>query len=144
MTAGTWDKMDRSQVPTFELATAYTGSPLWVDLCRHMEAQYQPTQVFEYSGCSVPGWNLKLKKSGRSLCTLYPMEGWFTALVVIGNREKAEFDLTLPTLSGYTQTLYETTKDKNGLCWLMFEVKDESILSDVKRCIAIRGAKRPA
>lgn len=31
---------------------------------------------------------MKYRKSGRSLCTLYPMDGHFVALVVIGEHEK--------------------------------------------------------
>ncbi|MGL5436118.1 MAG: DUF3788 domain-containing protein [Lachnospiraceae bacterium] len=116
---------------------------LWNNLCQYMETQYQSKPIFEYSGCSVPGWNVKYKKSGRSLCTLYPMDGYFVALVVIGEREKNEFDLTLPTLTVYTQKLFESSKDKNGLCWLMFEARDEAVLSDIKHCISIRrGSKK--
>lgn len=133
-----WNKMDRNETPTFEQVTAYVNQPLWNSLCQTLETQYQSKPVFEYSGCALPGWNLKYRKSGRALCALYPMEGYFVALVVIGERERQEFDLTLPSLTPYTQNLYETTKDKHGLCWLMFEVKEEAVLCDVKTCIAIR------
>lgn len=133
-----WDKMDRSQKPTMEIVTTYVNASLWNELYQHVESKYQSKPVFEYSGCSVPGWNVKYKKSGRSLCTLYPMQEHFIALVVIGAKEKHEFDLTLPTLSEYTQNLYEAKKDKNGLCWLMFEVSNQTILQDVITCISIR------
>nr|WP_305115698.1 DUF3788 family protein [uncultured Acetatifactor sp.] len=29
-----------------------------------------------------------MKKAGRTLCTIYPREGYFTVMVVIGTREK--------------------------------------------------------
>lgn len=138
---GSWDKMDRTQAPTGEIMAAYADNPLWDELCTHMETVYGSKPVFEYSGCSVPGWNVKYRKSGRSLCTMYPMRESFVALVVIGAREKHAFDLTLPTLSAYTQTLYERRKDKNGLCWLMFEVTDREIYGDVLRCIEIRRGR---
>ena len=134
----TWDKLDRGQVPTEAIVAAYVDDPLWDEICQHLLCQYESKPVFEYSGCSVPGWNVKYKKAGRSLCTLYPMEHKFIALVVIGEREKQEFDLASPTLTQYTQNLYETTKDKKGLCWLMFEVESKEVLDDVKTCIAMR------
>lgn len=133
-----WDKMDRSQKPTSEIITTFVNNSLWDKLCLHVESKYQSKPLFEFSGCSVPGWNVKYKKSGRSLCTLYPLQEGFIALVVIGEREKHEFDLTLPTLTEYTQNLYESRKDKNGLCWLMFEVSNQSIFEDVIKCISIR------
>jgi len=52
-----WDKMDRSWKPTSELVTAYVNNPLWNELCRHVESEYQIKPVFEYSGCSMPGWH---------------------------------------------------------------------------------------
>ena len=136
--ATVWDKMDRTQKPDSTMMATYANNPLWDELCNHLETKYASKPIFEYSGCSVPGWNVKYKKSGRSLCTMYPMKENFVALVVIGNREKEMFLDVLPTLQPYTQNLYETKKDKNGLCWLMFAVTGEDILADVKTCIAIR------
>ena len=43
----------------------------------------------EFSKCSwEPGWNVKFKKSGKTLCTVYPRENYFTVIVVIGKKEK--------------------------------------------------------
>jgi hypothetical protein len=75
-----------------------------------------------------PGWNVKYQKSGKSLCTLYPMEGFFIALVVIGNKESFEAELMLPLLSSYTQSLYQNTAFSAGGRWLMINVTDQTIL----------------
>ena len=39
-----------------------------------------------YSNCAMDnnvwrGWNIKYQKSGKSLCTIYPQQGYFLALV---------------------------------------------------------------
>jgi len=133
-----WNKMDRSWEPTSEIVTAYVNNPLWSDLCRYVEAEYQVKPVFEYSRCSMPGWNVKYRKAGRSLCTLYPMEGYFVALVVISEREKMETEFLLPSFTTYLQQLYHDTKAGMGQKWLMIDVKNDSVLDDVKQCIAIR------
>lgn len=87
------------------------------------------------------GWNIKFKRAGRSLCTLYPMEGYFIALVVIGERERAETELMLPSCTEYLQKPYKETKAGMGRKWLMIHVTDEAVLEDVKKCIAIRSGK---
>ena len=69
---------------------------------------------------------------------LYPDKGSFTTLVVIGQKEKAETELALPTFSAYTQALYQNTKEGMGQRWLMFKVESAEVLADVKQCIAIR------
>ncbi len=81
---------------------------------------------------------MKYQKSGKSLCTLYPMEGHFIALVVIGSKEETEVELALDTLNSYTAGLYRKTSFSCGGRWLMIEVKDKSVLEDVKRLMAIR------
>lgn len=133
-----WDKLDKSVKPDIETVDAFVSFPLWTELRSYLEATYQSKPLLEYSGCSVPGWNVKYRKSGRGLCTLYPMEGWFIALVVIGEREKEEAELVLPTLSPYLQKLYAETKEGMGQRWLMTEVRNEAVLEDVKKLIAIR------
>ncbi len=134
-----WDKKDDSKKPDANEVRIYVGSPLWDDLCAHLENEYGAKCIMEYSRCAVPGWNFKYRKSGRALCTLYPMEGFFIALVVIGEREKNETELLLPSLSKYLRTLYHDTKSGMGQKWLMIEVKDKLVLEDVKRCVAVRA-----
>ena len=138
MTA-TWDKLDKTNVPDMDTITAAVATPLWDDLLAHIEETYQAKPQIEYSGCgAAPGWNVKYKKSGKGLCTLYPHQGRFIALVVIGQKEKAETELALPTFTDYTRTLYQNTKEGMGQRWLMFNVGDAAVLQDVKSCIAIR------
>jgi len=108
-------------------------------LCDYLELLYQIKPIFEYSRCSMQqGWNVKYKKSGRSLCTLYPMQGYFIALIVIGEREQLETELAMPTFTEYFQQLYRETKVGMGQRWLMVSIKDEEVLEDVKACISIR------
>jgi hypothetical protein len=66
-----------------------------------------------YSGCSMDGgawkgWNVKYKKSGKVLCSLYPKQGYFLALVPFEGNSNA------------------------------FEVSDEDVLREVKDLIALR------
>jgi len=140
----TWDKNDGSQEPSLETISAYVNSPLWEQLRKHLEEQYQVRPVLEYSRCSMQqGWNVKYKKAGRTLCTLYPMQGYYIALVVVGERERAETELVLPFFTEYLQQLYHETKTGIGQKWLMINVTNDAVLEDLKQCIAIRrGVKK--
>lgn len=123
--------------------TAYVDSPLFECLCKYLEAEYQSKSVLEYSRCSMQyGWNVKYKKAGRTLCTLYPMEGYFIALIVIGDRERIETEWMLPFFTEYLQQLYQETKTGMGQKWLMINVTDHVVLEDVKQLIAIRRNKK--
>ena len=136
-----WNRLDPAQPPDIGTVTALVGNPLWDQLLAYLREGYRTEPVIEYSGCGMaPGWNVKFKKGGRGLCTLYPRQGGFVALVVIGQKEKTEAELALPTFTPYTQDLYRSTKEGMGQRWLMFDVRDAATLADVKRCIAIRRA----
>ena len=92
-----------------------------------------------YSKCAAqPGWNIKYQKSGKSLCTLYPMEGYFIGLVVVGAKEEEEVEMALGTFTPYVQELYRKSSFSCGGRWLMIEVKNKSVLQDIKSLIAIR------
>lgn len=139
-----WDKNNGSVKPSLEEIDDFVESNLWIELRQHIESDYQSLPTLEYSKCSAqPGWNVKYKKAGRSLCTLYPMRGFFIALIVIGQREQAEFEKNLPLFSSYLQLLYKTTESGMGQKWLMINVNDSAVLEDVKRCISIRREKKP-
>lgn len=93
----TWDKTNGTHKPSMAVISAYVNSPLFECLCKHLETEYQSKPILDYSRCSMQyGWNVKYKKAGRTLCTLYPMEGYFIALIVISDREKTEAECMLP------------------------------------------------
>ena len=98
----------------------------------------------EHSRCSMQaGWNIKYKKSGKSLCTLYPMEGYFIALVVVGRHEFTEAELLMPLCSNYVQTVFNNTKTGNGQKWLMLDVQDEETMKDIFNLINLRKRALP-
>lgn len=121
---------------------AYIASPLWQELRQHLEDSYQVTPAIEHSGCSgAPGWNMKYKKSGRALCTLYPAQGGFTCMVSIGSKEAMEAELLLAGCTDYVRELYWNSKPFNGSRWLMIQVDSLKVLADVKTLIATRVHK---
>ncbi len=134
-----WDKTDGLTEPSMSTVSMYINNPLFDRLCRHIENEYQIKPAFEYSRCSLQyGWNIKYKKSGRALCTIYPMKGYFTVLIVITSREQQEIEIILPVFTEYTQKLYHETKVGMGQRWLMIDVTEENTMEDIKRFISVR------
>lgn len=142
----TWLEMyGKEKQPTEAQIEAYIQNPLWDALHVYLQGAYQTAPKMSFSGCSgQPGWNMKYQKGGKSLCTLYPMEGFFIALVVVGEKERDAVEQLLPTYTPYVQALYGRAAALMGARWLMAEVTDETILDDVKRLIAVRRAPRAA
>jgi len=134
-----FDTYPKSQEPTLEQIESFIESPLWNGLCDWTESTYAITPKVEHSTCSgAPGWNVKYKKGGRALCTLYPDAGQFIALVTVGAKEAPEAELLLPTCSDYIRELFARTQTFNGARWLMIRVTDAKVLEDVKKLIRLR------
>lgn len=135
-----WSKLfDKNNTPAFEDMGKFINNELWGEMNSFLAHTYNIKPKLTYSSCSAqPGWNVKYQKSGKSLCTLYPMEGFFIALVVIGNAETPETELLLPTFGEYMQGLYKRTSFSCGGRWLMINVTEPQILEDAKKLIQIR------
>ncbi len=134
------DLLNREYFPTLQDVASYIGNPVFMQFCDEIKSKYSCNEKIEYSLCSLEkGWNVKFKKSGKSLCTIYPRESFFTVLVVVGKKEKEEVEKILPDCSLELQELYANTKEFNGQKWLMINLEDcNKIYSDVLRLIEIR------
>lgn len=125
--------------PSMEQIADFINNPLWEEFNSRIQSAYKIEPSVEHSRCSLQaGWNIKYKKSGKSLCTLYPMQGYFIALVVVGRRELTEAELLIPVCSDYVQTVFKNTETGNGQKWLMLEVQDRKIMEDVFSLINLR------
>lgn len=136
-----WSGMyDQNSQPAMESIKAFIKSDLWNELCSYLESTYSISPKIEYSKCSMQkGWNVKYKKGGKSLCTLYPMDGWFIALVVICEKEQTDAELLMPAYSVYVQRLFHETIFSAGGRWLMIEVRERAVLEDVQKLVQIRS-----
>lgn len=119
------DMKDFQYTPSIEEICEYVNNPLLYDFCGRMKRDFRAACKIEFSKCSWEyGWNVKFKKSGKSLCTIYPRECYFTVLVVIGTKEKEKAEEILPKLASELQEIYYQTQEGNGKRWLMIDLED--------------------
>lgn len=128
--------------PTLDQIRTYVANPLWDKLCEHIQEAYGLKYFIEHSCCSMArGWNVKFRKSGKNLCTLYPAEGGFTCLIIANDRDLLELELLLPTWSPHMRELFQNTSSAMGGRWLMVAVESEEILENLKDLLRIRWKK---
>ena len=134
------DLQDKNSCPAIEEISEYVRNPVFMQFCSEIKSAYQCIEKIEYSSCSwAKGWNVKFKKAGKTLCTIYPKEGCFTVMIVVGAKEKASVEEILPECTAELQNIYEQTQEGNGQRWLMIDLEDkESLYHDLLRLIQIR------
>ncbi len=126
--------------PTLLEISECIHNPVFSQFCNDIKDQYKCNEKIEFSSCTWEfGWNVKFRKSGKSLCTIYPREGYFTVLAVIGQKEKEAVENILNECTSKLRDIYHQTKTGNGQKWLMIDLEDKGkMYLDVLRLIEIR------
>lgn len=134
------DIQDRAYYPVLEEIGEYVNNPVFTQFCTDMKTRYNCNEKIEFSSCSWEyGWNVKFRKAGKNLCTIYPKEEYFSVLVVIGQKEKKAVEAILQECTAELKDIYNQTKTGNGQKWLMIDLEDkEKMYADIFRLIDIR------
>ena len=114
-----YEQHGKEYEPSSDQIREFVTTPLWDDLATHLEQTYNTGPQLSYSCCSMDkgawkGWNVKYKKSGKALCSLYPKRGYYVALIAIGTKEMAEASLLIPLCDEYfdkMQTISTNTEE---------------------------------
>lgn len=127
-----------------EYITGEAGA-LWHELNGYIARTFVSKPQIAYSVCAAkPGWNVKYKKRGRALCTLYPERKGFVALVVLSEKDQHVFDMAKPSYTRYVRDLYRGCKPLGSTRWLMITVSDKAVLQDVVKLLHLKldGSKK--
>ena len=134
------DMQDKAYCPTLEEIGEYVNNPVFIQFCTDIKSSYACSEKIEFSSCSWEfGWNVKFRKAGKSLCTIYPREGYFTVLIVVGKKEREAVESVLSEFSAEIRDIYRQTKTGNEQKWLMIDLEDkDKMYADTLRLIGIR------
>lgn len=138
---------DKTTQPSEAAMLAVIGPPIadaWIALRRFLAETYGIEPVFNAGGQKY-GWNLQYRLGGRPLCELYPENGSFTALVILGRAELEQAMQRLATFGIPVQrALVETPRYHDG-CWMYIRLSDPATClgdaGDIEQLIRIK--KKP-
>lgn len=131
--------------PAIEDIQMFIQTPLFSELCSYLEHTFNVKPSLEYSKCSLQkGWNIKYKKSSKSLCTIYPMSGYFIVLLTLGVKEDELAQAVIPTCNQSLQERYQQIKFSGNSKWLMIEIRTAAELNYLLKLIHLKiTAKKP-
>jgi hypothetical protein len=115
----------------------HTIEPLWVlsEALRFMRDEYVLDEVSDGKG------ELKFRRAGKTVLTLYPREECVDFLVIFGKEERARFEVLRDEFQPRTQRIYDDSKTFHDGKWMHILVSDGIMLEEVKRLIHIK--KKP-
>jgi hypothetical protein len=131
--------MDGTHIPTEKEITDFIGEPAkgaWVKLRRFLKENYDivPEMIFD----KKHGWDVRYRKSGKTLITLTPEKGAVRILMVLGREESAKALLMRKELSLKIYELIENTKQLHDGRWLWIRLFQTVDVEDIEKLLPIK------
>ena len=135
--------IDGSITPTEDDITKTVGkkSSLWLEIQKYLEEYYDFTPELIYYGQKY-GWTLRYRKSGKTLCSLFPEKDAFTVLVVLGRIEVEKTFSIIDMLNLEVRTLFENAEQKRDGRWLWIRVLINADVESIKVLLNIKRKSR--
>jgi hypothetical protein len=105
-----------------------------------MKRNYQLEGEWNYGGKNY-GWNLRFRKSGKTLLNLFPHDGFPVALVVLGT-EQVEKSRSLKLSKNVKDVFAKALQFFDGR-WLYVPVKTAKDAKDIQALIALKRKPAP-
>jgi len=131
--------MDGTHTPVEKEIVDFIGEPAkgaWTRLRRFLKENYDimPEMIFD----KKHGWDVRYRKSGKTLVTLTPEKGAVRILLVLG-REESEKALSMrDELSPKMYKLIEETKQLHDGRWLWIRLFQAKEAEDVEKLLAVK------
>ena len=129
--------------PTEDDMTKTVGekSSLWLEIRKYVEEYYDFIPELIYYGQKY-GWTLRYRKSGKTLCSLFPEKDSFTVLVVLGKKEVEKTFSIIDMLNVEVLTLFENAEQKRDGRWLWIRVLLNADVESIKVLLNIKRKSR--
>jgi hypothetical protein len=129
--------LDKANQPTEQDVLTTIGDVThWLDLRQYLNDSYDFTP--ELINYGKYGWTFRYRKSGKTLCSLYPETGAFTVLLVLGRREAEKALSYLDQFNPDIQQVLTETEQLHDGRWLWLRVLKESDVDDIKTLLTIK------
>ena len=132
--------LDKDHKPSEEEILEYLGGKAgeaWADIVSFLRTSYDFSPELDYGGAKY-GWSIRYRKSGKSLCTLYPEGGAFTILIVLGKKEAKQVEEHINEFSIRFVDSFRSAKQFHDGRWLWIRILDNSGVEDIRRLLIMK------
>ena len=136
--------LDKDHPPTWQEIEQTLGDAwgAWDRLTRYLAETYPEIPPELSYGGKKYGWNLWYRKSGKSLLSLFPNEGYFVAQIVLGSAQ-VEQALSLELGENVGSLLRQTPQLHDGR-WLYIQASTEQDVGDIQQLLRLKRRPKPA
>ena len=132
--------MDRG-IKTYNQVEATLGqaSRAWEKIVGHIRFFYVMDELWT-EGNPTGNYHseLKFRRGGKTLVTLYIREGFFKICLVLGKIEREKFEEQRVSFCKTIQKFYDDANTYHDGKWLWFDIHDEELINDIIRLLDIK------
>ena len=135
--------IDKTQEPTEEEMMIFIGEQagdVWVELRHFIEDNYDFLPETAFYGAKH-GWTVRYRRSGRTLCSLFPEKGGFSVLIVLGRKDSEKALSMRDELSTRMNAILRSTEQLHDGRWLWIGPLTASDTDDIKMLLQVK--RRP-
>jgi hypothetical protein len=131
--------LDKECKPTGDEMLKWVGkrAVLWSDLTEYLASRYEHVPELDFGGKKY-GWSLRYRKNSKTLLTLFPECGGFTALVVLGKKEVVKAEAMFEKLSKRIQKLFQETNQLHDGRWLWIRPSTKKDVESIKILLNVK------
>jgi len=132
--------IDKARKLTEEEMVSFIGEraeEAWLEMRRFIEEHYDFVPETVFYGAKY-GWTVRYRKSGKTLCSLFPEKGGFTVLIVLGRKESEKVLSMRDELNSKIRKLLEDTKQLHDGRWLWIRLLTTDDTDDIKKLLQIK------
>jgi len=132
--------LDKTRKPDSKEIISFIGDQVateWLKIEKFLKTHYdfKPETVF-YG--NKYGWTVRYRKSGRTLCSLFPEKGAFTVLITLGIKESELVLAMKDALSSRIFNLIQESRQLRDGRWLWIRVLKTNDIIDVKKILTVK------
>ncbi len=137
---------DKTHKPSKEEIINFIGEhakEAWLETERFIEKRYDFKPETVFYGAKY-GWTVRYRKSGKTLCSLFPEKGGFTVLIVLGKKESEKALSMRDELSSKINELLGDAKQLHDGRWLWIRLLQTSGTGDIKKLLQMKRKPKKA
>ena len=110
---------------------------LWSDVNRFIDKNYD-TKIYWDRNEKKGEYELKYRRGGRTLCSLYPKGEGLVILIIFGQKVREKFESARQDFSKTANVLYDLARQYHDGKWLYFDLTDFEAVEDAKKMLLIK------
>ena len=135
--------LDKAHRPTeAQILETIGQTTAWLDLRQYVERSYSDWMPELTFFAKQYGWTIRYRKSGKTLCYLFPERGAFSVLIILGKQEAEEALAMADEFGADARAVLEGTQQLHDGRWLWIRVLNVDDAEDVKRLLRVKRKPR--